>query len=72
MRGTSGACDFHILSVVTINTLLATGAGIIVHYELDSDDDTAMYAVKGGLMLWTALFAQILFLIGKVRTNYDV
>lgn len=65
VRGTSGSCNVHILSVKTINTLLATCAGIIVHYELDSDDDTAMYAVKGGFMFWTALLAQILFLIER-------
>ena len=66
VRGTGGSCYFQVLSVVTFNTLLATIAGIVVHYELD-ESDTTMYIVKNGLLLWVILFGQILFLIAKVR-----
>ena len=67
-RGTPGSREASILSVVTVNTLLAVVAGICIHFLYEAKSETITYAINGGLMLWMCLFADIMFLISKVGT----
>ena len=68
----SQTAEANVHALVTLNTLMATVAGVCVYFlydDDDKDDNSVEYAVNGGLILWTCLVNNVLNLSVRVRTR---
>ena len=69
-RSTLGRSIATSVSLVIMNTLAVTIAGLCVYY-LSDPEPTANYGIFGALLLWMGLFANGVFLITKVSFMFD-